>query len=254
MRRSSMLVALLMLLQCMALGQDSGQALLSAARKRALDARGKEGVAREKVYEDCVRLLTLVPERYPKEKIAVARAWLHLGRTYRRLDRPGDAEVAFGNVLRIPEEQRSCCEALHDLASLYRKGKRRGEATKSLQRVVDGFPGQVRLRAMALMRLAGLARDASAHARAETLLRQCLREHGDLWRQSVDALDQLVRLRLGQKDATGARGVLDAHAAALRARFVGTEDEDRLENALMKMVSRGRLAKLEARKEGGGLR
>ena len=244
--RCLMIVAALALLPWEAAGQDSGRSLLSAARKRALDARGKNGVARTKVYEDCVRLLTLVPERYPEQKAALARAWLELGRTYRRLDRLKEAEAAFNKVFRVPEEQRPCCDALHELASLYRKGRRREEAVRALQRVVDGFPGQARSRARALNRLAGFARDAKEDDRAEALLRQCLKEHGDLWRQSIDALDALVALRLRQKDVRGARGALDAHTASLRARFAGTDAEKRGESALMKMASRARLAKVHS--------
>lgn len=254
MMRCLMIVAALALLPWAAVGQDGGRSLLSAARKRALDARGKEGVERAKVYEDCVRLLILVPERYPEEKAAIARAWLELGRTYRRLDRLKEAEDAFNKVFRVPEEQRPCCDALHDLASLYRKSKRREDAATALQRVVDGFPGQARSRALALIRLAGFARDAKKYDRAEALLRQCLKEHGDLWRQSIDALDALVALRLRRKDVRGARGALDAHTASLRARFAGTDEEERVESALMKMSSRARLAKAEAGKEGCGPR
>lgn len=251
MKRCLTIVAVLMLLPWTTAAQDNGRSLLSAARKRALDARGKEGAERTKVYEDCVRLLVLVPERHPKEKAAVARAWLELGRTYRRLDRKKEAEDAFNRVLLVPDEQRPCCDALHALASLLRKQKRRDEAKKALRRLVDGFPGQARSRALALIRLAGLERDAKNYDGADTLLRQCLKEHGDLWRQSVDALNALVSMKVRQKDMQGAREALEAHTASLRARFAGTDDEERLENALMKMSSRSRLKKAEAATKRG---
>ena len=99
--------------------------------------------------------------------------------------------------------------------------------------------------------LAGLERDAKRAVPAQALLRQCLKEHGDLWRQSIDALNALVAVQLGLKDVSAARRSLDAHTAALRARFAGTDEEERVERALAKMPSRARLAKAEAsRKEG----
>ena len=228
-------------------GQDSGRTLLSAAKKRALDARGKEGEARAVVLEDCARLLAAIPERFPDEKPAVARAWLELGRVHNRLDRTMEATAAFERVLEIKEEHRTCCDALHELASIHRKKKRPEVAIAALDRIVAEFPSQSRSRARALIRMASLHRGVGRIDRAEVALNRCMKEHGDLWRQSVDALNALVSLKLKVNDPQVARRVLDAGTASLRARFAGTKDEQRLEAALAKMTSRVRVAKAEGR-------
>lgn len=231
--------------------QDSGRALLSAARKRAMDARGKEGEERAAVLRDCERILAVIPEKYSNEKPAVARAWLELGRTRKRLGKLKEAQAAFEKVLLDRNEQRPCCDALHELASLHKKGKRPAEAIAALQDVVKSYPTQARSRARALIRMGGLYRDMKQMEQAEAMWRQCLKEHGDLWRQSVDALNALVALKLRAKDVREARRILDAHTAALRSRFAGTKEEERLEAALAKMTSRVRLAKTETEgKEG----
>ena len=250
MKRCLMLALVMGSLPLIGWGQDSARTLLSAARKRALDARVEEGAGKTAVYEDCVRLLRLIPERYPEEGPAVARAWLELGRTYRRLDRLPDAQQALQTASRMDGEPRVSTAALHDLASLHRRAGRRPEAAAALRAVVDGYPGQARSRARALIRLAGLERQGKRVEGARGLLRQCLKEHGDLWRQSVDALDALVALELAAKDLASARRCLDAHTAALRARFSATDDEDSLERALARMGARARLAKAEAGSDG----
>lgn len=249
MKRLLTMLCLILVAGAPLLAQDSGRSLLSAARKRAKDARGKESTEKTAVYEDCIRILAMIPERFPKERPAVARAWLETGRFWRRLSRPEKAEAAWKRVLETPKEQRPACDALHDLATLYRKMKKRDDAEQMLRRVIKDFPGQPNPRAQALIRLAGLRRDAKAYEESEKLLRQCLNEHGDLWRRGVDALNALVALKLRQKQTEEGRRILDAHTDALRARFDGTAQAERLENALMKMSSR---ARLEKREVGGG--
>jgi len=232
--------------------QDGGRALLSAARKRSLDARGKEGPERVAILEDCERMLAAIPERFPDDRPAVARAWLELGRTRKRLGRTKDAAAALNNVLMVKEEQRPCCDALHELASLHRKAKRLDAAVSALETLVKDYPMQARSRARALVRIGGLYRSMRQFDKADGVLHQCLKEHGDLWRQSVDALNALVALKLSAKDPREGRRLLDAHTAALRARFAGSDDEERLEAALAKMTCRARLAKTDTKgKEGG---
>lgn len=240
------LMLLLLLVPCPALaGQDTGRSLLSAARKRAREARGLEGAERAAIFEDTLRILRMVPERFPDERPAVARAWLEMGRLLRRLDRGEEAVEALEKACTFTEEQRPVCDALHELASHYRKLREREQARAVLRRIVDEYPSQARPRARALIRMASLHREEKSYEKAEELLLQCLEEHGDLWRQAVDALDALVALKLRMKDIPGARSALDRHSKSLRARFAGTSLEARLERALMKMRSRPRLERME---------
>jgi tetratricopeptide (TPR) repeat protein len=196
----------------------------------------------------------MVPEKAPEDAAAVARAHLELGRTWRRLGKLDQAEEALLAASRIPSQSRPCCDALHDLASLYRKTKRKEPALAVLQRIVEEFPGEPRSRAEALMRIAGWQRDAKEYPEAEETLRRCLKEHADLWRPSVDALDDLVALKIRQKAYDDARQVLDAHTDSIRARFAGSAREESVENALMKMGSRGRLEKVAGGGTGKGQR
>lgn len=232
---------LLLLTAVPAAAQDTGASLLAAARKRAQDATGRKGPELEAVLEDAIRLYGLVPDKFPDDGPSVARAWLEIGRAERRLGRSAGAEAAFRKASARPEEARTACDALHDLATLHRKAKKSEEARAALRQVIDGFPGQAASRAQALVRLAGLHRDAREYPQAEECLRRCLVEHADAWRTSIEALDDLVALKLRVKEPAEARRLLDTHGEAIKARFAGTSQEERVERALEKMPSRARL-------------
>ncbi len=234
------------------LAQDTGSSVLAAGRKRLEDAVGRKGAELTAVLEDGLRLLKTVPARFPEDRASSCRAWLEVGRVEKRLGRSTEAEAAFRKVLETPAEERPCCDALHDLATLHRKAKNADAAKAALQEVIDRFPGQPMERAHALIRLAGFHRDAKAFEQAEECLRRCLKEHGDLWRPAVDALDDLVALKLRQKETDEARKILDSHTEALRARFGGTGQEERIERALQKMPSRARLDGTVEAGDGGG--
>ena len=225
------------------LAQDSGKSLLSAARKRAADARGKKGEERKTILEDTLRILEMVPERFPKEAPSLARALVETGRVLRRLGRPEEAVSALERAVKVPDENRPACEALHELASLYRKAKQPEKAEAALQAIIDDHPQQALMRARALIRLASSKRSQKKLEEAAECLRRCLKEHGDLWRSAVDAVDALVALKLRAKDNAAARRLLDAHTEALKARFKGTKHELRVGHALQKMKSRARLEK-----------
>ncbi len=241
-RMPLLIAALLFGLTGEALAQDSGASLLSAARKRAADARGKKGDVRKAVFEDVLRILRMVPEKFPKEAPAVARAHLETGRVLRRLNRPQEAATALKRVLEIPNEDRPACDALHELASLYRKARKRDQARAMLQSVIDNYPCQALPRARALVRLAGIEK-AKKPKTAADLLRRCLKEHGDLWRPAVDALDALAALKIRAKEPDEARRLIETHSAAIRARFAGSKHEKRVEAALLRMKSLNRLSR-----------
>ena len=65
--------------------QDSGKSLVSAARKRAADARNKKGDERKVILEDTLRILRMVPEKFPQATPSVARAFVEMGKVLRRL-------------------------------------------------------------------------------------------------------------------------------------------------------------------------
>lgn len=244
--RSLMLLAVLLGTAQPIWSQESGRALVSAGRKRLQDARGKQGKERNAVLEDALRILRMVPEKFPKEGAAVARAWLESGRILRRLGRVEEAQGALERVLEVEGEARPACDALHELATLYTRARKRDKATAALQRIVSEHPQQGMSRARALIRLASLQRRAKQVSAAEELLRRCLKEHGDLWRPSIDALDALVSLKIKSKDLKQARSLLASHGEAIAARFADSPVEGRVRRALQKMKSRGRLEKLAA--------
>ena len=250
------LLSLCALLAAPLLAQETGRSLVSAARKRAQEARGKEKEEQVPIYEDSIRILKLVPERFPDDGAAVARAALEMGRLYRRLGRSDEAETAWLEVLKHPEEARPVCDALQDLASHYRRAKRLDDAAQVLLRLIDSYPDVGRPRALALIRLASVHRRQKDLVAAEERLRQCLNEHAALWRQSIDALDDLVAMKIRAKERKEARQLLDTHSAAILARFAETPQEDRVTDALRKMGSRARLDGPEGTgalgDEGGG--
>jgi tetratricopeptide (TPR) repeat protein len=218
------------------IGQDTGNEILAAARKRASEARGQEGPARVAVFEDALRILDLVVERHPDDAAACSRAHLERGRILRRLERTSAAEHALRQVLESASEERPAADALHELASLYRKAKRNEEALAALLEVVEKHPAAGMPRARALIRAAGLKRDRLKDPEgAIQLLRQTLREYGDLWRQSVDALDALVTLVARTEGADAARQVLTSHREALTTRFAETRHAERVARALEAM-------------------
>jgi len=230
--------------------QDSGKSLVSAARKRAADARNKKGEERKTILEDTLRILRMVPEKFPKATPSVARALVETGKVLRRLGRPEEAIVALNRVLEIPDENRQACEALHELTSLHRKARKYEEAGQALQKIIDGYPQQSRQRAQALIRLAGIRRRQKKTDEAEEALRRCIKEHGDLWRPVVDAVNALVALKIREKDLAAARRLLDSHSKAIDERFTGTAFEQKAKNALRRMKSRARLDKVSGATDG----
>lgn len=244
--KNPLLGSLLALILCgglaeTALAQDTGKSLLAAARKRATEARGLDAEAKAAIYEDVLRLLARIPKDFPEERPAVARAWLETGRFERRLDRPERAEAAFRRVLEFPDEASPMCDALHDLASLLRRKKEYAAATELLQRLVDEYPKQEYDRARAFLRLASLERQAKRPEVAAGHLERVLAEHPGRWRQCVDALDDLVLLRVGQGEHDAARQLLERHEAEIRERFAGGKSAERVARALDGMRCRTRL-------------
>lgn len=231
--------------------QDTAASVLAAARKRVQEAAGRKGPELEAPLKAGLVLLESIPTRFPEDTASVAKAWLEMGRIHRRLGATGPAEAAFKKTLETPSEAGVAADALQDLASLYRRQKRREDAAAALQRIVDEFGAVPGERATALIRLAGLHRDAKAFDQAEACLRRCLAEHGDLWRSAVDALDDLAALKLRQKDVAGAKELLQSHGESIKARFAGTASEDRVEAALEKMSSRQKLESLSKSGDAG---
>lgn len=225
----------------MATAQETAASLLSLARKQAQEAVGKKGGDLEAVLNKVVATYGEVIEKFPGDLSAVTRARLEMARAQRRLGKSEEAEAMFKRVLEAKEEKALCCDALHDLATLYRRQKKQKEAIAVLQDLVENYRDQTGERAQALIRLGGLYRDAKDFAKAEECLRLCLKEHADQWRASVDALDDLALLKLRQKDRDSAKEVLNAHTETIKARFAGTSNEERVERALLKMSSRARL-------------
>jgi tetratricopeptide (TPR) repeat protein len=192
------MLALAAVLVPLARGQETAKGLLDLAAKKAASAKGHSGDELTAILKEAAGLYEQVALRFPAAKAEVARSQLDLGRIRKRLDDLPAAETALKQAAAVVEESKVATEALHDLASIYRKTKRLTEAQQALERVVAEFPGEPRQRAEALSRLAGLHRAAKRVDAAEAALRQILAEHGDLFAQVVDALDDLVALKIAQ--------------------------------------------------------
>ena len=237
--------------------QDSGRAMIAAARKRAAEARGLKGGERRKILEDALALVSQVPERFPSDTPSVARAWLESGRLERRLGREQKGREALAKVLEHPSEKRRCCDALHEIATSLRRVGQRKEAAAALSRLVAEFPDQARSRARALVRLGGVRRELKDVAGARSAYEQCLKEHGDQWRSAVDSLNGLVNLAVKEKDLPLARKTLKEKGEAIRSRFAGTRYERSSQRAFDKMSCLRQLKRAEEKgrargeKEGG---
>lgn len=230
-RFTLMLSALLLLGAAPLVAQETAKGLLAAAEKRVDSAKGKLGEELAQALKESAAMFEAVTQRFPAAKTEVARAELGLGRARRRLGEFGAAEAAWKRAA-ASGETRPAAEALHDLATLYQKQKRMPDAQAALERVVAELGAEPRERAEALVRLGGLFRRLKRPVDAEAALRRILAEHGDLLTPCLDAIDDLVALKLDEdKDAEAAQ-ILDAQGEALKARFAGTKQEARLGTTL----------------------
>ena len=239
--RSLMMMVLLFAAAGGLRAQDTGMSMVSAAMKTVGQATGMKGAERDAILEDGLRILMKVPESFPKDEPAVARAWLEIGRLQKRLARLDAALASLAKVLDHPGETRRCCDALHEMGGLHRRQKEREKAVMALTRVLTEFPKEKRSCADALVRIGGLKREMKDLEGAEAAFRQCLMDYGTLWRPSVDALDRLVGLYLRKKDEAGAREVHDKESKILVERFANGPEAEKVKRALSKMNSRARL-------------
>ena len=222
--------------------QETAKGLLDLAAKKAASAKGKSADEAAAILKDAAAMFEQVTVRFPSEKPEVARAQLDLGRVRKRLnDLPG-AEAALKVAAEAKDTPRVAAEALHDLATIYRRSRRLEEARQALERVVAEFPGEPRQRAEALSRLASMHRAAKRVDAAEAALRQILSDHGDLFVAAVDALEDLVALKIAQGREEEARGVHASHGEALKARFSGSRYESRVQPALDRIAARFKAA------------
>jgi tetratricopeptide (TPR) repeat protein len=231
-------LALLVLITPGLCAQETAKGMIDLAAKKAASAKGRSSEEGAVILEEAAAILEQVAIRFPSEKPAVARAHLDLGRVRKRLNDVPGAEAALVQASQATEEPKVATEALHDLATIYRRTKRLQEAQQALDRIVAEFPGEGRQRAEALSRLASMHRSAKRIDAAEAALRQILADHGDLFAAAVDALDDLVALKLGQGREDDARGLHASHGEALRARFAGTRYENRVQPALDRIAAR----------------
>lgn len=211
--------------------QDTAKGMLEAAEKRVDAAKGKLGDELNKALGEAVAMYEAVGKRFPTAKAEVARAELGLGRVKRRLGDFAAAEASWKRAA-TSGESRPAVEALHDLATLYRKQKRNDEAVAALERVVAEFAAEPRERADALVRLGGFFRSLKKPAEAEAALRRALAEHGDLATPALEALDDLVALKLSEDKDSEAQEAFKAHGDALKTRFAGTKQETRVAERL----------------------
>ena len=223
--------ACVLLLAAVAAGQDGARSLLDAARKRVEATRGRTGDELAQGLKEAAELLEQVAKKHPAAKTEIGRADLELGRVRKRLGDASAAEEAFKRAS-AAEETRVAAEALHELAGVYKKQKKLGEAQAALERVVAEFGMEPRERAEAFIRLAGLHRAGKRPQEAETALLRVLAEHADLYACAVEALDDPVALKLSLDQDAEARKAFDAHAEGLKTRYVGGRNEARLQTAL----------------------
>ncbi len=248
-RLSLMLSALLLLGAAPLVAQETAKALLAAAEKRVDAAKGKLGEELATALKEGAAMFEAVTQRFPAAKAEAARAELGLGRARRRLGDFGAAEAAWKRAA-ASGETRPAAEALHDLATLYQKQKRMPDAQAALERVVAEFGVEPRERAEALVRLGGLFRRLKRPVDAEAALRRILAEHGDLLTPCLDAIDDLVQLKLDEDKDADAAEILSAQGEALKARFAGTKQEARLGTTLDRIRLRLKSEKLD--KDGAG--
>ena len=247
MMRKVMLLAMFVCwaLAPLAMAQDTGASTVTAARKRAKEARGLDGSEREAVLADALKIFGQVAERFPKDTRALATAALESARIHRRLGNRKQAIECFEKVREYPKEEILVCKSLLDLSSMHRTSRDYPAAEAAVEDLIQNYTSQPRYHALALMKLASLKRFRRDWAGAEAKLVQCLELHGGLWRQSVDALDDLVSLKLARKDVAGAREALDRELAKLRATHQEESTLERLEGAVARMPAKARLEKVE---------
>ena len=218
--------------------QETAKGMLDAAAKKAASAKGHPADEVAAILKEAAVLYEQVPVRFPAAKSDVARSRLEAGRIRRRLNEVPAAEAALKEAAAASDEPRIATEALHDLASIYRRAKRLPEAQQALERIVAEFPNEPRQRADALSRLASLHRAAKRIDAAEAALRQILAEHGDLFAAVTEALDDLVALKIQQGKESEARTLLTSHGEALKARFSGSRYENRVQPVLDRIGAR----------------
>jgi tetratricopeptide (TPR) repeat protein len=225
-----------------ALAQDSPKAMIDAASKRAASAKGKSGDELSAILKEAAGLYEQVVTRFPDAKSEAARAQLEIGRLRKRLGDFAAAEMALKQAASAAQETKTATEALHDLATLYRKTKRLPEAQQALERIVAEFPTEPRQRAEALVRLGAMHRQGKRFEAAEASFRQVLADHGDIWSCAIDALDDLVALKVAQGQDKEARTALASHGESLKTRYHGTRYEARIQPALDRISARLKIA------------
>lgn len=220
------------------LAQETAKGLMEGAAKKAASAKGKTVDEAAAILKEAAGIYEQVPARFPAAKPEVARSRLEVGRIRRRLNDLPAAEAALKEAAAASDDPRTATEALHDLASVYRKLKRLPEAQQALERIVAEFPNEPRQRAEALSRLAGMHRAAKRTEAAEAALKQLLAEHGDLFSPAMEALDDLVALKIGQGREADAKALLATQTEAMKSRFAGTRYEARVQPGLDKIAAR----------------
>jgi tetratricopeptide (TPR) repeat protein len=219
-------------------GQETAKGMLDVAAKKAASAKGRTADESAAILKEAAGLYEQVLAKFPAARSEGARAHLELGRIRRRLNDLPAAEAALKQAAAVSDEPRFATEALHDLASIYRRTKRLPEAQQALERIVAEFASEPRQRAEALSRLASLHRTAKRVDAAEAALRQILTDHGDLFSPAVEALDDLVALKIAEGRESDARSLLTSHGDALKARLHGSRYESRVQPALDRIATR----------------
>lgn len=241
MKSIALFLSLVFVMPATLLAQENAKSMLDVAAKKAASGKGKVGDELNGILKEAAGLYDQVAAKYPAAQAECAHAHLEAGRLRKRVGDLTGAEASLKLTAAVAAEPKFASEALHDLATIYRKTKRTTEAQQALERIVAEFRSEPRQRAEALSRLAAMHRAAKKPELAEASLRQILSDHGDLWSASTEALDDLVALQIAQGQEAEAKKTLAAQGEALKAKFHGTRHEGRLKVVLDRIALRFKL-------------
>lgn len=220
-----------------AFGQSEGKTLLDIAMKRLSVARTRVGEGRSTDLRACVPYFDRAAAASPEGSLEGGRAHLEAGRLLKRLEAYAEAESRLKMAAsRGPSSV--AVDALHELASMYRRLRRVDDASGALDTVLAVHPGETRACAEALVRLASLHRGERRSTAARAALTRCLDHYVEHRTVVLEALEALVALEVSEGDTDVARRAFSVNAARIRERFGRGRERASVETALARIAVR----------------
>lgn len=218
--------------------QDTPKSALTAAKKQAAQAVGKDGEARKAELLKAVEMLKEVLKKWPDAAESVAEANLRIGDLLGQCGDKTGAHEAIDRAIQVEGVAAVRAEALLAKASLHRKDKEFEKAKGALKRVIAECAEKEASCAEAMLALASLARREKAWDEMAEFGAKVLEKYPSRWKENVEASDLICGSLIKKKEWQKAQQKLDELDKLLGDRFQQSEKWPSVEKAMKTMTSR----------------